>query len=132
MEKPKTDHIIKAVKELGDAYIETSKNIKEFKENLTEVNALYDHGYGGTGKSLISIGIALVMFPEPTLISDVLGGGIIAAGCLYNKINPPPIFVDDIFKTINEQMKEIGNNGLDLSRNFVIPVDFTSMRLSLD
>ena len=132
MEKPKTEHIIKAAQELGGVHVETSKNIKDLKENLTEVNSLYDHGYGGTRKSLISFGIALIMIPEPTLISDVIGGGIVAAGCLYNKINPPPIFVDDIFKTINGQMKEIGDNDLDLSRNFVIPIDFTSMRLSLD
>ncbi len=132
MEKPKTEHVVKAAKELGEAYVETSKNIKDLKDNLTEVNTLYDHGYGGTGKSLISFGIALVMIPEPTLISDVIGGGIIATGCLYNRINPPPIFVDDIFKAIDEQMKELGNNDLDLTKNFVIPIDFTSMKLSLD
>jgi hypothetical protein len=132
MVKTKTDPVVKAVKELGEAYLETSKNIKDLKENLTETNSLYDHGYGGAGKGLISFGFALVMIPEPTMISDVIGCGIMAAGCLYNSINPPPIFVDDVYKAIDEQMKELGNSDFELTKNFLIPIDFTSMKLSLD
>jgi len=39
---------------------------------MNEVNQLYDHGYGGAGKSLIKFGIALIMIPEPFMVSDMI------------------------------------------------------------
>ena len=80
--------------------------------------------------SLISLGIALVMFPEPFMVSDVIGGGIIAAGFLYNRAVPPPMYVDDIFKTIEEQVKTIHQGGEGLSREFTIPLDFSAMHFN--
>ncbi len=131
MQSPQTDHIIKATKELGETLTETATIINGMNGAVKEVNQLYDHGYGGAGKSMISLGIALVMFPEPTMVSDVIGGGVIAAGLLYNQLVPPPIYIDNIFDTIQEQVKVIHSTGEDLSSNFSIPVDFSSMRFEI-
>jgi len=131
MQSPPTDHIIKAAKELGETFTETVTIINGMNGAVKEVNQLYDHGYGGAGKSMISLGIALVMFPEPTMVSDVIGGGVIAAGLLYNQLVPPPIYIDNIFDTIQEQVKVIHSTGEDLSSNFSIPVDFSSMRFEI-
>ena len=98
---PKTDHVVTAAKELGGSFTESASLLSGFNSALQEVNGLYDHGYGGAGNSLISFGIALVMFPEPFMVSDVIGGGIVAAGLLYNHFVPPPIFIDNVFDTIS-------------------------------
>ena len=131
MQSPPTDHIIKAAKELGETFTETATIINGMNGAVKEVNQLYDHGYGGAGKSMISLGIALVMFPEPTMVSDVIGGGVIAAGLFYNQLVPPPIYIDNIFDTIQEQVKVIHSTGEDLSSNFSIPVDFSSIRFEI-
>ncbi len=129
MKTPHTNHVVTASRELGESIKDTAGLISGMNEGVAQVNQLYDHGYGGAGKGLISFGFALVMLPEPTMISDVVGCGIMGAGVLYNMVCPPPIFVDDIFETIEEQVKCIHSTGEDLTRNFSVPVDFSSMRL---
>jgi hypothetical protein len=128
MEIPKTDHVVKAAKEIGESFKETADLVSGMSGALNEASQLYDHGCGGAGKSLISLGIAMVVFPEPFMVSDVLGGGLIAAGLLYNKIVPPPIYIDNIFETIQGQVKTLNSTGENLSRDFSVPVDFSSMR----
>ncbi len=128
---PETDHIVQAAKELGETFTETATIINGMNGAVDEVNQLYDHGYGGAGNSLISFGIALVIFPEPFMVSDAIGGGIIAAGLLYNKLVPPPIYIDNIFETIQSQVKAIQSTSEDLSSNFIVPVDFSSIRFEI-
>src|SRR4030042_6174920 len=100
MQSPKTDHIVQAAKELGETFTETAAIINGMNGAVEEANQLYDHGQGGAGNGMISLGIALVVFPEPFMVSDVVGGGIIAAGLLYNKIVSPPLYIDNVFATI--------------------------------
>ena len=131
MDSPKTDHIVKAARELGETFTESAELLSGMNGAMNEVNQLYDHGYGGAGKSLIKFGIALIMIPEPFMISDVIGGGIVAAGYLYNRFVPPPMYIDNIFDTIQEQVKSIHETGENLKENFTLPVDFSSMRFEI-
>lgn len=131
MQSPKTDHIVQAAKELGETFTDTATIISGMNGAVEEANQLYDHGQGGAGNSMISLGIALVAFPEPTMISDVVGAGIVATGLLYNKFVSPPLYIDNIFETIQSQVKAIHSTGEDLSENFYVPVDFSSMRFDI-
>ena len=131
MQSPKTDHIVQAAKELGETFKDTATIINGMNGAVEEANQLYDHGQGGAGNSMISLGIALVAFPEPTLISDVFGASVIATGLLYNHLVPPPLYIDNIFETIQSQVKAIHSTGEDLSENFKVPVDFSSMCFDL-
>ena len=131
MDSPKTDHIVKAASELGETYTESAELLSGMSGAINEVNQLYDHGYGGAGKSLIKFGIALIMIPEPFMVSDVIGGGIVAAGYLYKWLVPPPMYIDNIFDTIQEQVKAIHTTGENLSQNYSVSVDFSSMRFEI-
>jgi hypothetical protein len=131
MQSPKTDHIVQAAKELGESFTDTATIIRGMNGAVEEVNQLYDHGQGGAGNSMISLGVALVAFPEPTMISDVVGAGIVATGLLYNKFVSPPLYIDNIFETIQSQVKAIHSTGEDLSEGFYVPVDFSSMRFDI-
>ena len=128
MDSLKTDYIVKAASELGETYTESAELLSGMSGAMNEVNQLYDHGYGGAGKSLIKFGIALIMIPEPFMVSDVIGGGIVAAGYLYKWLVPPPMYIDNIFDTIQEQVKAIHTTGENLTQNFSVSVDFSSMR----
>jgi hypothetical protein len=99
-----------------------------FNSALQEVNGLYDHGYGGAGNSLISFGIALVMFPEPFMVSDVIGGGIVAAGLLYNHFSPA-IFIDNVFDTILSRSSDhsTGEDVTELPPNVDFPVPLRAL-----
>ena len=125
METPVTDYVVKAASELGETYSESAGLLSGMSGAIDEVNQLYDHGYGGAGKSLISLGITLIMIPEPFMVSDVIGGGIVAAGIVYSMLVPPPVYIDTIFETIQEQVKAIHSVGENLPQNFV-PVEFSS------
>jgi len=131
MDSPKTDHIVKAASELGETYTESAELLSGMSGAMNEVNQLYDHGYGGAGNSLIKFGIALIMIPEPFMVSDVIGGGIVAAGYLYKWLVPPPMYIDNIFDTIQEQVKAIHTTGENLSQNYSVSVDFSSMRFEI-
>ena len=131
MDSLKTDYIVKAARELGETYTESAELLSGMSGVMNEVNQLYDHGYGGAGKSLIKFGIALIMIPEPFMVSDVIGGGIVAAGYLYKWLVPPPMYIDNIFDTIQEQVKAIHTTGENLSQNLSVSVDFSSMRFEI-
>ncbi len=95
----------KASKEIGESIVDAANLAAGVNDALEEVSRLRDHGYGGAGDSLISLGLAMVLFPEPTFISDVAGAGVMAAGVLYNRVVPPPLYMDDLTETISEQVK---------------------------
>ena len=71
------------------------------------------------------------MIPEPFMVSDMIGGGIVAAGYLYKWLVPPPMYIDNIFDTIQEQVKAIHTTGENLTQNFSVSVDFSSMRFEI-
>ncbi len=126
-----SSHAVKAARELGDNYKETAGLLSGYLEGVKEVNSLYDHGYGGAGKALISLGFTVFMIPEPTMISDVLGCGIMAAGAVYNRVVPPPMFVDDIFKNIEDQVAALSGFRESLQQNYCVNVDFSGMRIGV-
>ena len=97
--------IPKASKEIGESIVDAANLAAGVNEAFEEVSRLRDHGYGGAGDAMINFGLAMVLFPEPTCISDVAGAGIMAAGVLYNSVVPPPLYMDDVVKTLSEQVK---------------------------
>ncbi|MCX6649846.1 MAG: hypothetical protein NTV61_10755 [Candidatus Bathyarchaeota archaeon] len=131
MDTPRTGHVVEAAKELGESLKDAAGLVSGVSEAVHEMNKLYDHGYGGAGSNMISLGVALVMFPEPFMVSDVAGSGVIAAGLLYNKFVPPTLYVENIFETIQEQVKAIHSTREDLNQSLSIPIDFSSMRFEI-
>jgi hypothetical protein len=108
MDESNVKNVVEAAKELGEAYEETEGLLSGFTESLKAAENLYGSGNQGTGAALVSLGVALIVFPEPTFISDVTGCGIVAAGLAYQKLVPPPLSVDDIYSSIEDQMRELG------------------------
>jgi len=108
LDESNASNVVVAAKELGEAYDETASLLAGFAEGVHETSDLYGSRNQGTGAALVSLGVALIAFPEPTFISDVTGCGIVAAGLAYQKLVPPPLSVDDIYSSIEDQMRELG------------------------
>ena len=61
----------------------------------------------GTNSRLIQIGTTLILLPEPTPISVIVGSGFVAAGTVQKGIKNRSIYMEDIPKTLKSAFKEI-------------------------
>jgi hypothetical protein len=61
----------------------------------------------GNQTKLIKWGLALIVFPEPTPISEIVGTGFVAAGAVKKGIQNRAAFVEDIGKDFKKALKEV-------------------------
>jgi len=61
----------------------------------------------GNKSRLIKIGVTLIMFPEPTPISETVGACFVAAGAIQKGIQSRSMFMEDIKKTFQSTLKEV-------------------------
>ena len=61
----------------------------------------------GNESKLIKLGVALIVFPEPTPISEIVGTGFVAAGAVQKGIKSRAGFVEDIGKDFKKALKEL-------------------------
>ncbi len=104
---------VKAIKELSESYVDaihalkaTSKDIKKTKQLWRSENK----------SKLIKIGLALIVFPEPTPISETVGTCFVAAGAIQQAIRNRSIYVEDITKTLQTTLQEVSALKDDINR----------------
>jgi hypothetical protein len=61
----------------------------------------------GNKSRLIKIGGALIVFPDPTPCTVIVGAGFLAAGLVQKGIQSRYLYADDISKTFNSTFKEL-------------------------
>ena len=107
-----------AAKLASEAAVEVSQNRKDVAAALkqTKRNAMATRSLSkeGNKSKLIQIGISLIVFPEPTPISETVGSCFVAAGLIQQGIKKQAIYLDDIPKTLNSAFREIHNQRLNL------------------
>jgi len=116
-------NVIVAAKELGEAYEETASLLAGFAEGIHETSDLYNSGSHGAGPALVSLGITLIAIPEPTLISDVIGCGIVGAGIAYQRLVPPPLSVADIYTSIENQIMNLRSSSQRMMSEMGLTID---------
>jgi len=94
----------KALAEMNESYIDLLKETKGTAQSVHAAQQLWRAGYKS---KLIKIGVALVVFPEPTSISDTVGACFIAAGAVQKAVRNRALFMEDVKKTFQSTMKEI-------------------------
>ncbi|MEM2465781.1 MAG: hypothetical protein QXZ47_00540 [Candidatus Bathyarchaeia archaeon] len=92
-----------ALNELNDSYADF---LQSLSGTIREVKASKKLWKNGSKPWLIKLGLALIIFPEPVL-SDVLGGLLIAAGTIQEGLRRRAIHVEDVPKTFQNVMKEL-------------------------
>ena len=94
----------KALNELNESYIDLLGAIKCTADAAEATKKLWR---GGNKSRLIKIGVALIMFPEPTPISETVGACFIAAGAVQKGIRNRAIYLEDIKKTFKNTLKDM-------------------------
>ncbi len=61
----------------------------------------------GNKSRLIKIGVALIVFPEPTPISETVGACFVAAGAVQKGIQNRALFLEDVTKTFKSTVKDV-------------------------
>jgi hypothetical protein len=94
----------KALNELNESYIDLLDAIKGTANSAEPAKKLWR---GGNNSRLIKIGVALIMFPEPTPISETVGACFLAAGAVQKRIRSRAIYLEDITKTFKNTLKDV-------------------------
>jgi hypothetical protein len=61
----------------------------------------------GNKSRLIKIGVACVMFPDPSPVGEIVGAGFIAAGLVQKGIRKQYLYLGDIKKTYEKILKDL-------------------------
>jgi hypothetical protein len=94
----------KALTEMNESYIDLLRETKETSRSVQTAKQLWRTGYKS---KLIKIGVALVVFPEPTPISETVGACFIAAGAVQKAVRNRAMFMEDVKKTFQRTLNEI-------------------------
>jgi hypothetical protein len=104
MKQRQIKNLTEALKELNESYIDVFNAMKSTSKNVETTKKLWRVG---NKSRLIKIGVSLVVFPEPTPISETLGACFIAAGAVQKGIQNRSIYLEDITKTFKSTFKDV-------------------------
>ena len=102
----KTDEITtmaNTLKELNESYVDLLQSVKGTIEEVKSTKKLWRDG---NQSRLIKLGLALIVFPEPTPISETIGTCLVAAGAIQKGIRSRTLYVEDMYKTFQDVLKD--------------------------
>lgn len=104
MEIEKAKIAVKALNELSessrDLFIATGGTARE----VATAKKLW---LEGNKSKLVKIGVAFMVFPDPTPVTPIVGASLIAAGLLRKSIQKRSLYVGDIKKTFERTLREV-------------------------
>ena len=104
MRQEQVKNATKALKELNESYIDLLGAVKGTANAAADTKKLWREG---RKSRLIKIGLSLIVFPEPTPISETIGACFIAAGAVQKGIQSRAIYVEDITKTFKSTLHDV-------------------------
>jgi len=87
------------LQELGLSYEETLEVMKGVAKDLRSIKSLWRDG---DKSRLVKIGLTLIVFPEPTPISETLGVFVLSLGIIQNRMKKSALHIEDIYKTFQD------------------------------
>ncbi|MCX8150749.1 MAG: hypothetical protein N3D85_04535 [Candidatus Bathyarchaeota archaeon] len=112
--KDQAEKIKTATRTLAQLNENKKECVSSLRSTIQDVAATKKLWREGNKSKLIQIGMALIVFPEPTPISEVIGAGFVAAGAVQKGIQNRALFMEDIGKTFKNTLKEVINTKYDL------------------
>ena len=94
----------KALNELSESYVDLICAVKDTAKTAEATKKLWREG---NKSRLIKIGVSLIVFPEPTPISETIGACFIAAGAVQKGIKSRAIYLEDITKTFKNTLQDV-------------------------
>ncbi len=96
--------------ELSESYVAVAQTVKETAGELKTTKRVWR---SKNNSMLIKLGLALIAFPDPT-ISDILGAALITTGMIQKGIRRQTIYVEDVYKTFQDTLRQIRSVKYDL------------------
>ncbi len=90
--------------ELSGSYLDLMNSLHGTVNEVKRTKKLWR---SGNKSRLIKLGVALIVFPEPTPISETVGACFVAAGMIQKGVQSRSIYVEDIGKTFQNTVKEV-------------------------
>ncbi len=103
----KTDEMktmVNTLKELNESYVDL---LQAVKGTIKEVKTTKQLRRDGNNSKLIKLGLALIVFPEPTPISETVGTVLIATGTVQEGIRSRTLYMEDVYKTFQDLLKDV-------------------------
>ncbi len=104
MKKDESRNFMQALGEMTESYVEVGRAIKASGEQVAKLRKLSREAQKSR---LIKIGLALIVFPEPTPISETVGACFVAAGAVQQGIKNQSIYIEDIPKALQQTLNEV-------------------------
>jgi hypothetical protein len=104
MEKAK--QTTKALHELTESYADLHRAIKSTARETAQTKKLWREG---NKSNLIKIGMACIMFPDPSPVGEIIGAGFLVAGAVQKGVQKRTLYVGDLKKTLESTLKELNS-----------------------
>ena len=97
---------IKSLTEVAEGQKEASRVVAEAGNQAGATKKVFR---AGNQSKLIKLGVALIVFPEPTPISEIVGGSLVAAGMVKREMQNRAAFVEDVGKDFKKALRDLGS-----------------------
>ncbi len=94
----------KALIELSEYQKELYAVIKRTSRQTAATKKLWREG---NKSRLIKLGVALIVFPDPSPCTEIIGAGFVAAGLVQKGLQSRSIYLEDVTKTFQNTFKEL-------------------------
>jgi hypothetical protein len=95
---------VSALNELSESYCDMLNTVNGAVKELKTTKKLWKNG---NESKLIKLGLALIVFPEPTPISETIGACFVAAGVIQKGVRSRTIYIEEVSKTFQRVFKEM-------------------------
>lgn len=111
MEIEKIRNATTALNELAESGKDLHSALKSTARQVAATKKLWREG---NKSKLIKIGVACIMFPDPSPVGEIIGAGFIAAGLVQKGIQKRTLYIGDLKKTFESTLRELNSTQSNL------------------
>lgn len=104
MNSEKVKAAAKAVDELSESYGDVFGALRGAACGAEAAKKLWR---AGNKSRLIKLGIALIVFPDPSPVTECVGACFVAAGAVQKGIQNRALFLEDVTKTFGNTLRDV-------------------------
>lgn len=97
--------------ELTDCYAELHRSIKTTAQTTAKTKKLWREG---NKSRLIKIGVACIVFPDPSPVTEIIGAGFLVAGAVQMGIQKRTLYLCDLKKSLEGIQRDLSSAQLNV------------------
>lgn len=101
----------KSLQELTECYTDLHRAIKSTASTTAKTKKLWREG---NKSNLIKIGIACIVFPDPSPVGEIIGAGFLIAGAVQKGIQSRAGYLNDVKSGFEGTIRELNKTKYDL------------------